>query len=56
MTRPQVLDLYFMEARRKLIDPAAFLDRVERADGEDDFRMKALRNAIKALKDRKSDV
>ena len=49
MTRQQVLDLYFMDARSKLIDLAAFLDRVERANGEDDFRMTALREAMKAL-------
>jgi hypothetical protein len=49
MTRQQVLDLYFMDARSKLIDLAAFLDRVERASGEEDFRMKALRSALKEL-------
>jgi hypothetical protein len=49
MTREQVLDLYFMDARSKLIDLAAFIDRVERADGADDFRMKALRKALKGL-------
>jgi hypothetical protein len=49
MTRQQVLDLYFMDARSKLIDLAAFVDRVERASGEDDFRMKAFREALKNL-------
>lgn len=49
MTRQQVLDLYFMDARSKLIDLAAFLDRVERAQGEDDFRMHAFREALQAL-------
>lgn len=49
MTRQQILDLYFMDARCKLIDLAAFLDRVERADGEDDFRMDAFRNALTEL-------
>ena len=49
MTRQQVLDLYFMDARSKLIDLAAFIDRVERASGEDDFRMNALRTALKEL-------
>ena len=49
MTRQQVLDLYFLDARSKLIDLAAFLDRVERAAGEDDFRMKAFRQALLAL-------
>ena len=28
MTRQQVLDLYFLDARHKLIEIAAFLDRV----------------------------
>jgi len=49
MTREQVLDLYFMDARSKLIDLAAFIDRVERASGSDDFRMKAFQNALREL-------
>lgn len=49
MNRQQVLDLYFMEARAKLIDLAAFLDRVERADGVADFRHQALLNAMTEL-------
>lgn len=38
-----------MEARAKLIDLAAFLDRVDRADGQDDFRIKAFRRALSEL-------
>ena len=49
MTRQKVLDLYFMEARSKLIDLAAFLDRVDRAEGHDDFRIKAFRRALMEL-------
>ena len=49
MTRQQVLDLYFLEARSKLIDLAAFLDRVERATGEADFRLTAFRTALAEL-------
>jgi hypothetical protein len=52
MTRQQVLDLYFMDARSKLIDLAAFLDRVERAEGADveqDFRLKSFRAALAGL-------
>lgn len=49
MTKQQVLDLYFMEARSKLIDLAAFLDRVERATGEADFRLAAFREALPIL-------
>lgn len=49
MTRNEVLDLYFMDARAKLIDIAAFLDRVDRAGGEADFRLAAFREAMKEL-------
>ena len=49
MTRQQALDLYFMEARSKVIDLAAFLDRVDRASGEADFRLAAIHDALAAL-------
>ncbi len=49
MTRQQVLDLYFMDARCKLIELAAFLDRVDRSEGEADFRLSALQGALSAL-------
>jgi hypothetical protein len=49
MNKQQVTDNYFLDARARLIDIAAFLDRVERADGEEDFRMAAFRNAILEL-------
>lgn len=51
MTRQQVLDLYFMDARCKLIELAAFLDRVERGDGDADFRLAAFRKALRHLHD-----
>jgi hypothetical protein len=53
MTRQQVLDLYFLDARHKLIELAAFLDRVERAEGKDDFRLKSFRAALGELTGRK---
>jgi hypothetical protein len=49
MTRQQTLDLYFMDARCKLIDLAAFIDRMERSTGDEDFRMKAFRQALAGL-------
>ena len=55
MTRQQILDLYFMDARAKVIDLAAFMDRVERATGEEDFRMKAFREALKELEKGNAD-
>ena len=54
MTRQQLLDLYFMDARSKLIDLAAFIDRLERATGEEDFRMRAFRRALNQLNAPKS--
>ena len=38
-----------MDARSKLIDLAAFLDRVQRTDQTADFRVQALKNAIALL-------
>jgi hypothetical protein len=49
MNRQQLLDLYFLEARSKLIDLAAFLDRVDNASGQADFRLGALSRAIGEL-------
>jgi hypothetical protein len=49
MTKQQVLDLYFLDARHKLIELAAFLDRAERATGKDDFRLQAFRAALTKL-------
>lgn len=55
MTRQQVLDLYFIDARSKLIDLAAFLDRVEQAGGSEDFRMSAFRQALSRLEQNQRD-
>ena len=49
MTRNELLDLYFMDSRAKLIDLAAFLDRVDRGTGDADFRLAAFREALKEL-------
>jgi hypothetical protein len=49
MRRNEILDLDFIEARHKLIDVAAFLDRVARTPGENDFRMAAFHKAISEL-------
>ena len=51
MTRQQLLDLYFMDARFRLIEIAAFLDRLDRAPGDADFRLDAFREAMKHLAD-----
>lgn len=50
MNRQQLLDLYFLEARSKLIDLAAFFDRIDHATGDSDFRLTALKTALEGLK------
>ena len=49
MNRQQVLDLYFMDARCKLIELAAFLDRVDRSPGVVDYRLQGFREALRHL-------
>ena len=49
MNRKQLLDLYYLDARAKLIDLAAFLDRLDRAEGEPDFRLSAFHQALAQL-------
>jgi hypothetical protein len=49
MNRRELLDLYYLEARAKLIDVAAFLDRLDRAEGEPDFRLAAFKEALGEL-------
>lgn len=53
MTTMQIVDEYFLENRAKVLDLAAFLDRLDRsADGEDgDFRVEAMKRAITVLLD-----
>jgi len=55
MTKQQVLDLYFLDARHKLIEIAAFLDRAERATGKEDFRLKNFRSALARLDGKKKN-
>ncbi len=49
LNRQQLLDLYFLDARSRLIDLAAFLDRLDRAEGEADFRLTAFQRAVNEL-------
>ncbi len=52
-SRDELLDRTFLEHRAKLLDLAAFLDRCERcdSDGSEDFRVEAMRGAMKLLLD-----
>lgn len=49
LPRSKVIDLYFLEHRAKLLDIAAFLDRLDRAADDlphEDYRVAALRSAL----------
>ena len=48
-SKQDILDLYFMDSRYKLIDIAAFLDRVDRHEGETDFRHDGFLKALEAM-------
>lgn len=48
----QLVDEYFIESRNRLVEVAAFLDRLDRADpsiASSDFRVRALVDAIAVL-------
>lgn len=49
LNRAQLIDEYFIENRTRVLEVAAFLDRLDRAGNEDDFRMRAFREALEAL-------
>jgi hypothetical protein len=52
LTQRELIDEYFMEERVKVIDLAAFLDRLDRAreiDADDDFRLRSIREALAVL-------
>ena len=50
---PAALDAYFLEARSKLLDVAAILDRIQRGPGADatiaDARLARIREALELL-------
>jgi len=46
MKKTEIQDLYFMDSRFNLLEIASFLDRVERSEGNADYRDEAFRKAI----------
>lgn len=53
--RQKIVDLGFVPVRAKLIEVAAFLDRVERYGVASDYRCVAMRSALSALADGKPE-
>lgn len=48
-TKQELLDLQFIEIRHKLIEVGAFLDRIDRHEGEADYRLESLKKALPLL-------
>jgi hypothetical protein len=54
LTQEEHIDEYWMEHRVKVLDLAAYLDRLDRSrelDAQDDFRLKATLDALAVLAD-----
>ena|SRR5919201_3922273 len=52
LTQRQLIEEYFIEHRTKILDLAAYLDRLDRArerDAPDDFRLSAFHQALQVL-------
>ena len=52
LSATQLVDEYFIENRNRVLEVAAFLDRIDRADavtGARDFRMQAFNEALAAV-------
>ena len=53
-TAEELLDMYFLDARSQMLETAAILDRIERAEGGaevmNDLRLKKLRDVCDILK------
>lgn len=51
MKKTETQDLYFMDSRAKLLDIASFLDRMDRSEGEADFRHPEFLKALAVMQD-----
>jgi hypothetical protein len=54
-SKKDLLDLQFIEFRHKLIDLAAFLDRIDRHPGNTDYRHSALLKTLPILLENRPD-
>jgi hypothetical protein len=54
MDAKEILELYFIENRARLLDIASFLDRIDRYEGAEvarsDYRYQAFQNAVNLLR------
>ena len=55
LKKEELLDLQFVDARARLIDLAAFLDRIDRHEGPEDVRLKYFKEALPILMEDRVD-
>lgn len=55
LSKKELLDLQFIDARARLIDLAAFLDRLDRHEGDADQRLSYFKDAISILSEERPD-
>lgn len=55
LKKQELLDLQFVDARARLIDLAAFLDRIDRHEGAADGRLRYFREALPILLEERPD-
>lgn len=55
LSKKELLDMQFIDARARLIDLAAFLDRLERHEGGDDIRLRYFKEALPILQEDRPD-
>ena len=55
LSKKELLDLQFIDARARLIDLAAFLDRLDRHEGQTDARLKYFKEALPILQENRPD-
>jgi hypothetical protein len=55
LSKKELLDMQFIDARARLIDLAAFLDRLQRHEGEADIRLKYFMEALPILMEDRPD-
>jgi hypothetical protein len=53
--KKELLDLQFIECRHLLVELAAFLDRIDRHPGGEDYRFTALKRCLPILAENRTD-
>ncbi len=55
LSKKELLDLQFIDARARVIDLAAFLDRLDRHEGDAGIRLEYFTKALSVLTEKRTD-